>query len=219
MKTLAIVSEGVTDQIVLEKLLFECIEFQCDDPEFNYAQPRRDLTHSHTAPHGGWNLVLEYCETSLLDALQTNDFVVIQIDTDCGDDPGYNLDIAPSGVEKDSIQLVKDAITIISERIGSKILCDHGERLIFAVSVHSIESWLVFCLFSEIRKNNAFSSLRKKLDWKRFGKNAEDYQKLASMLKLKKFKNNLTSERSLMCFLNDFATKFPNATVKTGSDS
>ena len=219
MITLAIVSEGVTDQIVLEKLLFECIEFQCDDPVFNYAQPRRDLTHSYTAPHGGWNLVLEYCETSLLDALQTNDFVIIQVDTDCGDDVGYNLDIAPSGIEKDSVQLVKDAIVIISERIGSDIIHDYGERIIFAISVHSIESWLVFCLFSEIRKNNAFPLLRKKLNWNRFGKNADDYEKLASILKLKKFRNNLTNEQSLMCFLSDFAKKFPNATVKAGSDS
>ena len=49
----------------------DCIEFECDDPAFNYAQPRKDLTPSHTAPHGGRNLVLEYCETSLLDVLQT----------------------------------------------------------------------------------------------------------------------------------------------------
>ena len=219
MKTLAIVSEGITDQIVLEKLLFECIEFQCADPAFNYAQPRRDLTHSHAAPHGGWNLVLEYCETSLLDALQTNDFVVIQIDTDCGDDVGYNLNIAPGGVEKNSVQLVKDAITIISERIGSEIIHDHGERLIFAISIHSIESWLVFCLFGEIKKNRAFPSRRKKLDWKRFGKNADDYQKLASGIKFKKFGNRLTDEQSLMCFLNDFAKKFPSATVRMGGGS
>ena len=206
MTQIAIVSEGVTDQIVLEQLVFECIEFEGEEPEFIQAQPIRDLSHSHTAPHGGWGRVLEYCEKRLLEVLQTNDFVIIQIDTDCGSQ--FGVDMAPGGKEKGSDDLVSDTIKIISDRIGRKIFREHREKIIFAISVHSIESWVMYCLFDEIKKSNAFNALVRRIGCKCFKKKrVKDYRWLASRIKFRTIQDNRSQEESLKCFLNDFASK------------
>lgn len=98
MPTCALISEGVTDQVVLEFIIdavFTRARFGKVD--VNRLQPLRDASDAATAPYGGWELVLEYCRTSIQDALATNDFVVVQIDTDCGDHPKFGLNLTEGG--------------------------------------------------------------------------------------------------------------------------
>ncbi|MFD2817214.1 hypothetical protein ACFSYD_26950 [Paracoccus aerius] len=155
MKTIAIVSEGITDQVFLEELIFQCVDFE-EEPEFVYAQPVRDATHQHTAPHGGWELVFEYCETRFIDAVQANDYAIIQIDTDCGDHPNFALDLSPGGCDKDDETLVRETIDILKRKVGADLLNRFGEKIIFAVCVHSIDLGFYFVFMELIRRKIRF---------------------------------------------------------------
>ena len=209
MTTIALIAEGLTDQIILENILFECMSFE-NDPDFNFAQPMRDQSHLHTAPHGGWELVLEYCREHMHDALASNDYVIVQIDTDCGDHENFNLDLAPGGVDKDMDTLIHDTIKVIESKIDAEIIASEGHRIVFAVCVHSIEAWILLCLFGIEKEKNSFNTLRNKCRSNGFGnisKCEESYTALSMKLTKKTIEANIVDESSLMVFFNDFVSK------------
>ena len=213
MQTIAIISEGITDQVFLEELIFKCIEFD-DEPEFIYAQPIRDATHEHTAPHGGWELVLEFCELRMRDTLETNDFTIVQIDTDCGDHPNFGLELSPGGVDKEDSDLIADTIEIIRSKISGDLLASYGDRLIFAVCVHSLETWIILSLYGETKKKSALNHLQRRVAEKGFKKNVESYLQLSKLLKTKDIAKRLNKAESMGVFLDDFCDKFDVCALK-----
>ena len=87
MVSFALITEGITDQAVIENILIGCF----DDPIVNPIQPLRDATDKQ-ATHGGWELVLEHLRSpGLNQALQFNDFVIVQLDTDVSEEHHYDL--------------------------------------------------------------------------------------------------------------------------------
>lgn len=209
MHTIAVIAEGITDQIFIEEMIFRIFEFE-EEPEFVYAQPARDISHSHTAPHGGWELVLEYCESHFLDAAEANDFILIQIDTDSGDHPNFGINLSPGGVDRTDAELRAAAIAVLESKIGAANLAKFSERTIFAVCVHSLECWIIFCLFQSHKKKNAFAALQRKIKHIRFSKTAKDYEDISRRIDGSKFGHLLTEDLSLSMFLAEFKAKFPD---------
>src|SRR5258705_8105680 len=121
MATFALISEGLTDPIILEHMIHQiCSEMFDEGLDINPLQPLRDATDSAiAASHGGWELVLEYCEERVADALATNDYVVIHLDTDQGDHPNFRLPLTDQGADRTYDDLVTDAIKIIAARLGN----------------------------------------------------------------------------------------------------
>ncbi|KYG98031.1 hypothetical protein [Bradyrhizobium sp. DOA1] len=165
MTTFALISEGITDQIILERMILQiCSEIFEEDLDINPLQPLRDATDSATnAPHGGWELVLEYCEERVADALASNDYVVIHLDTDEGDHPNFGLRLTEQGNERSYDHLIADAIEIVAARIGNDIYKAHTERLLFAISVHTMESWLLLYFFKRNEPKNSINRLNRLL--------------------------------------------------------
>jgi hypothetical protein len=212
MTTIAIVSEGITDQIFLEELIFNCINFE-EDPEFVYAQPRRDVTQQHNAPHGGWELVFEYCSDGIIDAVETNDYTIIQIDTDCGDHVNFGLDLCPGGIDKDDATLVAETIEILRSKIDPSILDQHGEKLIFAITVHSSETWILQCIFNDFKKKNSFKRLKRKCGMSKLTKSASFYEAVAGKLTIEKCIPHLSGADSLALFISDFDAKYEKCLI------
>ena len=82
MPSFALITEGITDQIVIENILYGFVgDLEID---INPLQPLRDETDENRASNfGNWHKVLEYCSSDRFkNALQFNDFIVVQIDTD-----------------------------------------------------------------------------------------------------------------------------------------
>lgn len=155
MPTFALITEGVTDQVVLERLIEDvCSQKFGDDIYVNPIQPVRDETDSHTAPHAGWGLVFEACTEKSVLALDANDFLVIQIDTDCGDDPAFGLALTEGGVDRCISDLISDAKSILASKIGTQLYIDNAHRICFAICVHSIESWLLMLAFHDKSTKN-----------------------------------------------------------------
>ena len=90
MTSFALITEGVTDQEVIENILFG---FFGDDIDVNPLQPPLDITDRNDPERfGGWQMALEYCGSAKFEqAFQFNEYVVIQIDTDDSQEQPFNV--------------------------------------------------------------------------------------------------------------------------------
>lgn len=144
MASFALITEGITDQVVIDAVVYTHYD-EIDDIEINVLQPLRDATDaSRQAAHGGWENVFEFCATALTDdVFQFNDFVIVNVDTDCGDHKNFGLDFKANGEEKSVDRLVLDTREILSAKIPAPVLEQYRDRIIFAIAVHSVECWLI----------------------------------------------------------------------------
>lgn len=202
MTSFAIVAEGITDQIVLERM----IEQLCGDEEIevNFLQPSRDDTDKHRAAFGGWQLVLEYIRDRTEDALVTNDYLIVQIDTDCGEHQDFGLPLTLQGVARDQISLVDDASEILATRVGHSVFAQYSNQILFAVSVHSLESWLLLISHNDQAVMSGFDKLSRIMQRKNdmaLAKTAEVYEVLARRIKRKRLLELARQPHSLGVFL------------------
>lgn len=145
MTSFALICEGITDQAALESILFGYY----DDPdlEINSLQPLRDATdESRQGAFGGWERVLEYCQDheAITEALTFNDYLIIQIDTDICDHENFGVNkLDADGKDKDEHTLRSDVRFVLEELLGDRIMPIFGNRVFFAICVHSLECWLI----------------------------------------------------------------------------
>ena len=138
MVSFGLISEGPTDQIVIESILFGV---------FN--NPDLPITALRPKPHepGNWVRVFDYCASNeFKSALAFNDFLIVQIDTDImireKMPEKYKIDLSSDlSVEETIEKVVAKFIQLMDDE--NDFWANHGERVIFAISVHSIECWLL----------------------------------------------------------------------------
>lgn len=224
-----IVAEGVTDFAVIENILDGY--FQKSDTEISYRhlQPNEDATDETS--FGSWYKVLEYCgNKKLLDVFEDSfsdiDYLIIQIDTDKCEDKNYDvLRRDENGKVFSPLELtekVQDKLkNLISNAISEKSKEDKLKRnvnsiyqkVIFAVSVDSIECWLL-PLHSKSNKDktvNCRDTLLREINKKSFRLNKEykDYQKASiEYSKHKELLKNYPLNSSLQKFVENLNDKF-----------
>ncbi len=156
MPSFAIIAEGVTDQAVLENILIGFFGEGEDEPVVNHVQPPRDATSTRGDPApGGWTLVFRSLrQGDHRKALQLNDYVVIQIDTDRCRDPGFDVsDRAADGrllgpeelIEQVRLRLVKEMDR--DSAPGRELFEQYGHRIVLAIAVDEVECWLLPLLY------------------------------------------------------------------------
>lgn len=177
MTSFALVTEGPTDQTALESIL--CGFYDDNDLDVAWLQPLRDATDSSRQNgFGGWELVLEYCTQYeyLVEALAFSNYLIIQIDTDMSEHVNFGVPLTQDGTDKPVDQLVSEVRAIIMEKLGNKFLAEYGTRVFYAVTVHSLECWLLPLFISDKRGASRLKSceehferavLRKNLDYKK----------------------------------------------------
>ncbi len=143
MVSFGIVSEGITDQIVIENILAGY--FDNPDISVNELQPLRDETDRNRAANfGGWQLVFEYCKsTNFKQAFSFCNYIIIQIDTDVSDEKHYDIPKIDKGKELSPKDLIFKVIEKFKILIGDDFFIRNRDKIIFAISVHSIECWLL----------------------------------------------------------------------------
>jgi hypothetical protein len=142
MASFALVTEGITDQEVIAAILYGFYE---EEPDIREAQPVRDETDEHRqGGFAGWEKVFEYCGLPHFEQIfLTNDYAVIQVDTDVAEHPNFGVPLTAGGkdrAEADIIAAVKD---VLVARIGAAVYAKYAARILFAIAVHSIECWLI----------------------------------------------------------------------------
>ena len=192
MASFALMTEGITDQVILEKLIYElCSEAFDDDIDVRPIQPTRDETDKKQGSFAGWTLLFEACRVLSEDALATNDYVVIHVDTDEGDKEGFNLPLTIGGVDRPYYDIIVDAEQILIGHIGRAIYDANKDRFIFAIPVLSTESWLLYFHFNKDHTKNCLNRLVseiQRVDSRNHSKCYDDYFVLAKKMK----KKNLT---------------------------
>ncbi|HYO74168.1 MAG TPA: hypothetical protein VEU33_49660 [Archangium sp.] len=151
MPSFGIVGEGVTDQIVVDNILLGY--FGEEEPVVNYVQPPLDKTGETSEPApGGWGLVLKFFELGEhRRALQFNDYLVVQIDTDVSEQKGYGVPHREGGRDLEVAELVMRVTEKFKGIIGDEFWRAYGHRFLFAVAVHGIECWLLPLLYDDNR--------------------------------------------------------------------
>ncbi|MEG4938878.1 phage tail protein [Microcoleus sp. F4-D5] len=144
MISFGLIAEGLTDQIVIEDILAGY--FNSAYIEVTPLQPKRDKSKT-----GGWTLVFDYCRSKKFqEAFQFIDYIIIQIDTDVSED--YGVAKQDENGEFTPQQLIAKVIEKFRSAIGDNFYSTYQQQIIFAISVHSIECWLLPLYYTDSRK-------------------------------------------------------------------
>ncbi len=187
-----LVTEGITDQEVISNILYGY--YNNPDILITELQPIRDETDRKKAENfGGWGNLIEYCGSAVFKhAFQTINYIIIQIDTDVCED--YNISKRENGKDLTPEQLILKVKERFVEVIGSDFYNKFEQRIIFAISVHSIECWLLPIYYTDKRKGktvNCLQTLNQVLKRKGFtidknNKNLDYYADIANVFIKKK---------------------------------
>ncbi len=139
----ALISEGITDQVVIESIINAYYKDSDEEVTVNHLQPMRDATDQSRQSidaHGGWQNVFEYISTddNCASALEANDKLIIQVDSDiCRHD---SIHIDPN---KDHEILFDEIKNLLISKIPADDFYWLKDYLIFAIPIHSTECWLI----------------------------------------------------------------------------
>jgi hypothetical protein len=208
-KNIAIISEGITDQIVLESILFAYLGEE--NITITRLQPKENES-------GNWDKVFKYCESmDLRQSLQFNDYVLIQIDTDFM----HTQDVA----EKYKINLqekeVYEIINLFAEKIiyliGKDFYQEYQNRFLFAIAVNEIECWFLPIYYTNQKSKaqkikNCLNTLNKILPEKEGfyieEKKLEYYEKISKHFKKKKnIEKYAKNNESFGIFIEEMSSK------------
>jgi hypothetical protein len=155
MISFGLVTEGLTDQIVIENILAGY--FNSPDLDIRQLQPERDKDNENKSTYGGWTLVFNYCKSrDFKEALQFIDYIIIQIDTDVSED--YNIPKQDEKGEFTPQQLIEKVIQKFRGASGDDFYRKYQQKIIFAISVHSIECWLLPLYYTDKNKKSKFKN-------------------------------------------------------------
>lgn len=158
MMDFGLVTEGVTDQEVLSNILFGY--YNNPNILISELQPLRDETDKNKSVNfGGWGNLIEYCKSDVFKyAFQTVKHVIIQIDTDICED--YGISKKENSEDLTAEQLIFKVIEKFIDLIGDDFFEKVQNRIIFAISVHSIECWLLPIYFTDNKKSKTVGCLQ-----------------------------------------------------------
>jgi len=143
-----VIAEGLTDQTVTENILFGYFQGE-EEPWVRYVQPPSPTPIS-PAPPGGWTLVFTSLrQGKAQEALQFNDYVVIQIDTDVQDEIGFDVPRSEGGNELSIDDRVRRVIERLKKDIDSSFYEARKHQILFAITVDTIECWLLPFLYED----------------------------------------------------------------------
>lgn len=144
MPIFAIAAEGTTDHLVLENILLGfCREHGLEADDVRPIQPPVDQTSKQTG-QGGWKAVLGWLrEKRYHDAFLVADHLVVHIDTYESNETHFDVPHALPGEVFSVAGLVRRVREKFEGIIGPDDLSLYQGRFHFAISVHSIECWLL----------------------------------------------------------------------------
>lgn len=144
MTSIALITEGITDQVILDFILTAVYEALEDEISVNVIQPLRDATdESRQGNFGGWEKVLEFCSNANFDEiLSYNDLVVIQLDTDVHSHRNFLAKIFDGSELLPIPTIIENVTNWIKSLIPGDIFNRHSDKIVFAIAIHSSECWL-----------------------------------------------------------------------------
>lgn len=167
MPTFGLIVEGVTDHVVLENILIGYFNDPDLSMQIRYLQPLRDATDALQG-FGGWYNVFEYCKSTVFkEAFIQNDYLVIQIDTDCSHKEHYDVpQLSGETIEQFIERIIAKFVKLFLNSFGEEFYKMYQSRILFAVSVDEIECWLLPLYYTDKTRtatNNCLHKLNQSL--------------------------------------------------------
>ena len=164
MTNFGLIAEGLTDQIVIENILIGY--FKNPDLDIIPLQPERNKDDENKfTGYGSWSQVFAYCRSrDFQESFQSNDYIIIQIDTDVSEE--YGIPQQDENGELTPEQLIEKVIEKFKQEIGEDFYSQCQQRIIWAISVHSIECWLLPLYYKDSKKSklkNCLGTLNQEL--------------------------------------------------------
>lgn len=225
MPSFALVAEGITDQAVIERIIFTISNSILDDiddeADIQPLQPLRDVTDQSRVAEGtfgGWERVREFCQTPerLEEALEFNDYLVVHIDTDMCEHANFGVPLLEEGKPVTAEDLLDRVSAKLQEWLGENFLNAHSDRVIFAIAIHSTECWLLTFYgrteADKYRELSCFTHLERNLNRldRRIEKNHKSFSDISTCFKKNK---ELISSRKLSISLEAFISSLESKLI------
>jgi hypothetical protein len=211
MRRFLFIGEGLTDFKVLKNLF---VGFFKDKNLSFYRLLPKDKEPV------GWGNVLNYLSTDeFKGAFDVADHIVIQIDTDRCED--WNEGLNHIGDDTDKLgDFVQEVIAALIRRIGFDFYTQNKDKILFAISAHDIECWLLPFIADQPAHQskmvgcvNAVERIAQKKGFSIHQKNYEDGKHYEDFSQGMKNHNILmhkySSNPSLKIFIDSLKTAFP----------
>jgi len=207
MAKFALACEGVTDQIVIENILCGFYKDYDDlDEEIQPLQPPYDKTTQKQmeGEFGGWEMLLQYLgEKRFRDDVLNSEYIIIQIDTDISEHTNFNVLHQDLSIR----ELIEKVIERLIKQIDIKgeFYKLYKEKIIFAISVHSLECWIlpIYRSYKNEKISGCFETLKRESKKIKVSKTQKIYDELSKdFLKYKKLKKIVSQSYSFQIFIN-----------------
>lgn len=199
MAKFGLATEGITDQIVIENILCGFYkDYEDLDQEIQAFEPLRDQTgKKQEEGTGGWTRLLTYLsESRFREDVLNSEYTIVQVDSDICDEVNFD-------VKKDTSCIVTFIESIKAKLISSidknELFYEtNQEKIIFAISVHSLECWLLpICKDLKVEKiTGCFEALQRECNGIKVEKNYSTYDKLSRVFLKNKDLLKISSKNS-----------------------
>lgn len=148
MAEFALICEGITDQVIITDILCGFFDNEDLDEDISPLQPPYDATTQKQKEFGGWQMLIAHLKSSQFrDAVLNNRYVIVHVDSDISPSKGFDVKHTDEKNEELSVEiLTQNIISRLIEIINTSaadFYQSHKEKIIFCISVHSIECWLL----------------------------------------------------------------------------
>lgn len=194
----ALITEGPSEHKIIKHIVVKL--FKEKDPDINQLQPKIVNDRQEKESAGGWHEVLKYCERDdLQNIFIDNDYLIVQIDSDQSQTKPFNIShTKPDNELKTVDELHADIIEKLMALFKPEIIEAYGNKIFFAICIHTIECWLLPIYYN----NNHKSDTRNCLDTLNKELRKKDIHIIAT-----KEKNNLNSRRTYEAILGNWRKK------------
>ncbi|KAA6329310.1 hypothetical protein EZS27_021879, partial [termite gut metagenome] len=161
---IGIVCEGVSESNIIRYIIERYLGDDC------YVNPifPKITGKGKQADDGGWLSVLNSCTEEKFDkALLTNDYVVVQIDTDASEEKYYDVKKKKDdGSTKTDEELYTDICERILREISEEKRRGYAGKILFAVCFNETECWLLPIYYADKQKRCSVTNCIFKLNQK-----------------------------------------------------
>ena len=206
--------EGVTDQAVIENILCGFYNDKNLRSKIKAFQPLFDTTQQKQleGEFGGWEELLKHLSTKRFrESVINTQFMIIQIDTDISEHK--NFDVSQNNLSTEElIEKVMERLIIQIDK-NREFYEANKNKIIFAISVHSLECWIlpIYNHYSNEKITRCLEAIEPKTkndNFKKSYKNYTNYNNLSKkFLKQKELMKIISKNTSFQIFINQLSNK------------
>jgi len=210
MQIFGLACEGATDQVVLENILCGFYkdnnlmrkDIRAFQPLFDASQQKQE-----EGEFGGWEELLKYLSTKRFrESVINTEFMIIQIDTDISEHINFGVSQHNLSTQELIIAVIQKLISEIDSK--REFYEAHKNKIIFAISVHSLECWIlpIYKHYSNEKITKCLEAIEPKTkndNFKKSYKNYRNYNNLSKkFLKYKELMKIKAKNSSFEIFIN-----------------